>query len=221
MGEGVAEETEEGEEGEGEGDASAQATTAGGTNAGEINVNSFDELRLDEAVVMNAQEAWRIFINSAASREAAGEAIYAALFDAAPSLQSLFTTPRAIQAMKFMNGLNQFVNGLSDPPALKVAVETLGFGHLALDVTIPRVVIFRDAILDLFQVELGNKLTKEAYNGWRSLLNYVGGAIIYIKAFYADRIRLLGESWALCSGKDQVKDEAEEAEAAAETVAEE
>merc|ERR1712083_480000 len=70
------------------------------------------------------------------------------------------------------------------------------------DVTIPRVVIFRDAILDLFQVELGNKLTKEAYNGWRALLNYVGGAIIYIKAFYADRIRLLGESWALCSGKD-------------------
>ena len=44
-----------------------------------------------------------------------------------PSLQSLFTTPRAIQAMKFMNGLNQFVSGLSDPPALKVAVETLGF----------------------------------------------------------------------------------------------
>merc|ERR1712203_1325144 len=100
---------------------------------------------------------------------------------------------------------------------------TLGFGHLALDVTIPRVVIFRDAILDLFQVELGNKLTKEAYNGWRALLNYVGGAIVYIKAFYADRIRLLGESWALCSGKDQVKNEAEEgeaAEAAAEDTAE-
>merc|ERR1712228_522565 len=206
----------EGEEAEGEGDTSAQAAAAGGTNAGEINVNSFEELRLDEAVVMNAQEAWRTFINSAASREAAGEAIYAALFDAAPSLQSLFTTPRAIQAMKFMNGLNQFVTGLSDPPALKIAVETLGFGHLALDVTIPRVVIFRDAILDLFQVELGNKLTKEAYNGWRALLNYVGGAIIYIKAFYADRIRLLGESWALCSGKDQQNNEAEEEGAAAE-----
>merc|ERR1712187_1034909 len=202
----------EGEEAGDEGDASAQAATAaGGTSAGEINVNSFEELRLDESVVLNAQEAWRTFINSAASREAAGEAIYAALFDAAPSLQSLFTTPRAIQAMKFMNGLNQFVTGLSDPPALKVAVEALGFGHLALDVTIPRVVIFRDAILDLFQVELGNKLTKEAYNGWRALSNYVGGAIIYIKAFYADRIRLLGESWALCSGSEQKKEEVEDA----------
>merc|ERR1719343_238234 len=189
----------EGEEGEGEGDASAQAAAAGGTNAGEINVNSFEELRLDDAVVVGAQEAWRTFINSASSREAAGEAIYAALFDAAPSLQSLFTTPRAIQAMKFMNGLNGFIMALSDPPALKVLVETLGFGHLALDVTVPRVVIFRDAILDLFQVELGSRLTKEAYNGWRAMLNYVGGAIIFIKAFYADRIRLLGESWAMAN----------------------
>merc|ERR1711879_760738 len=195
---------------------STQATAAaGGTNAGEINVNSFDELRLDEAVVLNAQEAWRTFINSAASREAAGEAIYAALFDAAPSLQSLFTTPRAIQAMKFMNGLNGFITALSDPPALKVQVETLGFGHLALDVTIPRVVIFRDAILDLFQVELGSKLSTGAYTGWRAMLNYVGGAIIFIKAFYADRIRLLGESWALCSGKNQT----EEAGAAVEDAA--
>merc|ERR1712187_1067364 len=104
-------------------------------------------------------------------------------------------------AMKFMNGLNQFVTLLSDPAGLKVSVETLGFGHLALDVTVPRVVIFRDAILDLLQVEMGNKFSKEAYNGWRSMLNYVGGAIIFIKAFYADRIRLLGESWALANDK--------------------
>merc|ERR1712061_920458 len=113
-----------------------------------------------------------------------------------------------------MGGLNQFIMALSDPPALKVLVETLGFGHLALDVTVPRVVIFRDAILDLFQVELGSRLSKEAYTGWKAMLNYVGGAIILIKAFYADRIRLLGESWALCSRKDQQKNEAEEGEAA-------
>merc|ERR1719230_2206711 len=120
-----------------------------------------------------------------------------------------------------MNGLNQFIMGLSDPPALKMAVETLGFGHLALDVTAPRVVIFRDAILDLLQVELGSKLSTAAYNGWRAMLNYVGGAIIFIKAFYADRIRLLAESWALCSGKNQIDDAAAAEAAAAATEGEE
>ena len=29
----------------------------------------------------------------------------------------------------------------SDPPALKQGVENLGFGHLNLDVTIPRVIV--------------------------------------------------------------------------------
>jgi len=205
------------EETQEEGETEDVAATAKATAGADVNVNSFEELRLSAAVCDASQDAWRAFINMAASREAAGEAIYAALFDAAPSLQSLFTTPRAIQSMKFMNGLNQFIMGLSDPAGLKVAVETLGFGHLALDVTIPRVVIFRDAILDLLQVELGSKMTTEAYTGWRAMLNYVGGAIIYIKAFYADRIRLLGESWNLCSGRN-VKNAEDATEHAAEEV---
>jgi hypothetical protein len=50
-------------------------------------------------------DVWKIFIASSTSREAAGETMYAALFDAALSLQSLFVTPRAVQAMKLMNGL--------------------------------------------------------------------------------------------------------------------
>ena len=44
-------------------------------------------------------------------------------------------TPRAVQAMHFMNGLNHFVGILSDQPALKQGVETLGCSHLNLDVT--------------------------------------------------------------------------------------
>ena len=41
---------------------------------------------------------------------------------AAPSLQSLFVTPRAVQAMKFVNGIISFVTNLSDPSKLKVLV---------------------------------------------------------------------------------------------------
>merc|ERR1711933_338132 len=142
------------------------------------------------------QTTWNAFLRAAESREAAGEAIYAALFDSAPSLQSLFKTPRAVMAMRFMNGLNQIINGLNDPKALKVIVETLGFQHLDLEVTIPRVVIFRDAIVDLLGVEMGAAFTKKAREGFCTFLNYVGGAYIYIRFNYTDRIRILASSWA-------------------------
>jgi hemoglobin-like flavoprotein len=161
----------------------------------DINVNSFEELRLDDSVVQAANDVWRLFISTASSREAAGEAIYAPLFESAPSLQSLFVTPRAVQAMRFMNGLAAFCEAMVDPPKLKILVETLGFGHLHLDVTVPRVVIFRDAIVDLFIVELAERFNSKAREGWKKLLNYVGGAIIYVKANYADRIACLLKSW--------------------------
>merc|ERR1719345_535676 len=108
--------------------------------------------------------------------------------------------------MKFMNGIASFVTSLDDPAKLKILVETLGFGHLHLDVTVPRVVIFRDAILDIFAVELAEKFTSLARDAWTKLLNYVGGAIIFVKANYADRINTLLESWKIATdGKSNSK----------------
>merc|ERR1711988_1674314 len=105
--------------------------------------------------------------------------------------------------MRFMGGLNNFVFALDEPPKLKILVETLGFGHLHLDVTVPRVIIFRDAILDLFAVELAERFTSSAREGWKDLLNYVGGAIIFVKAHYAERINTLLSSWKIASdGED-------------------
>ena len=72
-----------------------------------------------------------------------------------------------------MNGLNMCVTALSDLPGLKAQVDTLGFGHLVLDVRVPKVVFFRDAIFNLSQVELGSKLSQEAYGGLRVLLIFV------------------------------------------------
>merc|ERR1719371_84247 len=170
-----------------------------------MNVEIFDELRLDEQSIAAAKDTWRMFINGAVSREAAGEVIYSALFESAPSLRTLFVTPRAVQAMKFMNGIASFVTNLDDPAKLKILVETLGFGHLHLDVTVPRVVIFRDAILDIFSVELAEKFSSTARDAWNRLLNYVGGAIIFVKANYADRINTLLESWKIATDGKQNK----------------
>merc|ERR1711879_594630 len=161
----------------------------------------FDELVLGHEIADEVLSVWNTFLRSAESREAAGEAIYAALFDSAPSLQSLFKTPRAVMAMRFMNGLNQIIMSLSDPKALKIIVETLGFQHLDLEVTIPRVVIFRDAIVDLLQVEMGGRFTKKAREGFCTFLNYVGGAYIYVRLKFTDRLKILASSWATANNK--------------------
>eukprot|EP00443_Scrippsiella_acuminata_P007134 CAMPEP_0115301990 /NCGR_PEP_ID=MMETSP0270-20121206/70149_1 /TAXON_ID=71861 /ORGANISM="Scrippsiella trochoidea, Strain CCMP3099" /LENGTH=112 /DNA_ID=CAMNT_0002719897 /DNA_START=49 /DNA_END=384 /DNA_ORIENTATION=- len=67
--------------------------TQGTYTAKVVNDQIFEELVLGPGIAEEVQNVWRTFISSAESREAAGEAIYAALFDAAPSLQSLFKTP--------------------------------------------------------------------------------------------------------------------------------
>ena len=55
-------------------------------------------------------------------------------------------------AMRFMNGLTSIVAAAHSAQQLKTQVENLGFQHLDLEVTVPRVGIFRDAIVDLFEL---------------------------------------------------------------------
>merc|ERR1719227_106472 len=105
-------------------------------------------------------------------------------------------------AMRFMNGLSQIVSNLGDPKALKTVVETLGFQHLDLDVTIPSVVIFRNAILDLFTLEMGAAFTKKAQEGFAIFFNYVGGAYIFIRMNFAQRLRILSTSWAITNKQE-------------------
>ncbi len=65
----------------------------------------------------------------------------------------------------------------------------------------PRVVIFRDAIVDLFDMELGARFTSKAKLGFIALLNYVGGAYIYIRREYAGRIKIINSSWRTANNK--------------------
>merc|ERR1711865_1218392 len=71
------------------------------------------------------------------------------------------------------------------------------------EVTVPRVVIFRDAIVDLLQVEMGARFTKKARDGFATFLNYVGGAYIYVRIKFTDRIKILGSSWATANNKKE------------------
>lgn len=159
----------------------------------------FGEMRLPEHVVTELQTAWNTFLAQQPSRDSAGDAIYSAIFDAAPELQYLFKTARSVMAMKFVNALNMLVADLPRPTVLKANTETLSFQHLDIDVTTPRAGVFRDAICELLQQELGANLTTLALSGLQALLNYTAGAMIYVRREYSDRINILRASWIAAS----------------------
>lgn len=167
-----------------------------------VNTESLVELQLDEIKANAIQTTWAAFINNNDSKEAAGESLYAALFDSAPSLQSLFVTPRAVQALRFMQGISIFVANAHSGANLKAAVETLGFGHLNIDVTVPRVIIFRDAIIELLETESADAWSNTAKDAWGVMLSYIGGALIFIRANYAERIKTLESSWHEANNRD-------------------
>mmetsp|Transcript_92718 Transcript_92718/g.202975 ORF Transcript_92718/g.202975 Transcript_92718/m.202975 type:complete len:1080 (+) Transcript_92718:95-3334(+) len=168
---------------------------AGIHTAHEVNSTVFEELHLPDDAVHQAQEAWKFLVEAVGSREATGEAIYAALFDAAPSIQPLFKTPRAVMALRFMTGINQIIADLGSPTALKVVVETLGFQHLDLEVTEARTAIFREAILELVKTELTGRCSPLARESLAIVLNYVGGSFIYIRAKFAEKLKVIQASW--------------------------
>mmetsp|Transcript_82208 Transcript_82208/g.148339 ORF Transcript_82208/g.148339 Transcript_82208/m.148339 type:complete len:1174 (-) Transcript_82208:157-3678(-) len=176
----------------------------------EVQDKTLEEIRLPEDTVAEVQGTWTTYLNSASSRDAAGEAIYGAIYDSAPSLQSLFKTPRAVMAMRIMGGINNIVNAMHTPAALKTIVESLGFQHLDLDVTVPRVIIFRDAIVDLLGMELEARFTSRAKSGWQSILNYTGGAYIYVRREYAGRLKIIASSWATANKKAKEFEDAQE-----------
>lgn len=167
----------------------------------DINTQSLDEFKISPEGAKAAIDAWNEFINKNESKEAAGELLYTALFDSAPTFQAMFVTPKVVQAMKLMNSVHDLITNLEKPASLSAKAETLGFQHLDLDVTPPRIMMFRNAILDMLDVELAGKFTPEARNTITKLLNYIGGALIFVKTHYSERLKLLLDSWAYANDK--------------------
>eukprot|EP00931_Biecheleriopsis_adriatica_P123584 TRINITY_DN9863_c1_g1_i1.p1 TRINITY_DN9863_c1_g1~~TRINITY_DN9863_c1_g1_i1.p1 ORF type:complete len:1235 (+),score=276.02 TRINITY_DN9863_c1_g1_i1:91-3705(+) len=188
--------------------------SSGAASGAEVNTASLEDMIMPAKQAEETKSVWQSFLNSYPTRELAGEAIYAALFDSAPSLQSLFKTPRAVMSLRFMMGINSIIMALGDGKQVKGLIEALGFQHLDLEVTVPRVAIFRDAICDLMSAEMGSKLTSLAADGLIKTLNYSGGGYIYIREKFSERLKILSSSWRTASGEE--KDELELAAAAAE-----
>ncbi|CAE7894020.1 unnamed protein product, partial [Symbiodinium microadriaticum] len=62
--------------------------------------------------------------------------------------------------------------------------------------------------------ELGTRFSEKARLGLTAILNYVGGAYIYIRREYASRIRLIQRSWSIATKKVSAEEEAKAAQAA-------
>merc|ERR1719183_690644 len=105
--------------------------------------DSFDELLFDAQSVDEIQQSWKMLVGMFPNSGACADALYTAIFDAAPSLQDLFTTPKAVQAMRFADALNGYIVNIADPPALKTLVEAVAFAHMDKEVTRPRAVIIK------------------------------------------------------------------------------
>lgn len=183
----------------------------------EVITDTFEELRLPPEQIAKVQGGFAQLVQNAGSPEAAGEAVYSTLFEAAPSLQSLWTTPRAVQGMKFANSLALLISKLSYPEEFKNLVDTLGFQHLTTEVTVPRIEVFRDALLELFAADLGDLFTMDVRIALCRMFNYIGGAFIYIRNNYSSRLKLISQCWTLAnSQRNEMDEEPEETQESSE-----
>eukprot|EP00438_Fugacium_kawagutii_P025444 Skav204289 [mRNA] locus=scaffold409:396505:399789:- [translate_table: standard] len=95
---------------------------------------TFDKIQMPPDVLQEIGETLQAFIaTQSGSRESAGDAIFTAIFEAGPSLQTLFKSPRPVMALKFCTALVSLINAAPKPGALKTAVETIGFQHLDVE----------------------------------------------------------------------------------------
>eukprot|EP00438_Fugacium_kawagutii_P021594 Skav212178 [mRNA] locus=scaffold754:392548:402202:+ [translate_table: standard] len=160
----------------------------------DLDVSKFEKVQFPKDIVKAVQALWGSWTSEIGSKEASGEAFYTALFDAAPSLQLMFKSPKA--AMRFMEGLTALVNSMGNSTALFKEVEALGFRHLDIEVTSIRATFFREALMDTIDDQVSAEdVPLLARAGLHALLNYAGSAFCYIRREYAGRINTILRSW--------------------------
>lgn len=160
----------------------------------QLNDQEFNELHLSSDHIHAMRSSWSLLLR-AHSADGVGDAIYAALVEAMPSLREMFKTPRAVMSSRMLRSFNDLVAKSDNPAALKVSVEMLAFHHLQIDVTAPRVWLFRDALVEMMQSEIGDSFQSAHKEAWCLLLSYIGGAFIFIRRQFAGRLQILLSSW--------------------------
>ncbi|CAE7292437.1 unnamed protein product [Symbiodinium sp. CCMP2456] len=152
---------------------------------------------LDIAKVL--KKAWADFIGTLGF-ESAADVIYSACFDAAPTLQGLFKTPRSFMSLRLMQGITNIINLSENPPAMKAAVETLGSRHFDRDPQAVRVTVLQEAMVSAVQEVF--PLSPKGRLALVAVLNYIGGGNCYITREYYGRIKIISNSWKIANNKE-------------------
>lgn len=160
-----------------------------------VNVNSIDELRLDDVSIQEAKQAWSAWLAGHTSAEDGGEAILQAFFEEAPGMQGLFEIPMAAQGGKLVQALTELVTCMGVKDSLRRYLNVLGYMHMSINIPAPAVLIFRNAVVSSMRKDLGSSLNSKASDAIGRLVVYTGGVLIYIKTACEKRSTLLMSSW--------------------------
>lgn len=174
---------------------------------------SFDKVEFPADTVAAVQQTWQAFLAHAGSQEAAGEVLFNAWWEAAPSLHSAFVSPQKVLHLRLFLGFNAVIASLGNPLTLKIEVEQIAFRHLNRPVKPAFVDIFREALLEMFEAELtAAHFTARARVGWQALLNYLGGAFCYVSREYSGRVKIILRSWRTANNVAEEKEKDPDAE---------
>ena len=90
-------------------------------------------------LVEAAQQTWSDFLAVYPSKIAAGEGIFSAIFDAAPSLQAMFKSPKATTAERFVKGFGEVIKNAGSKSKMMNSIQIMGFRHLEFDINVQKV----------------------------------------------------------------------------------
>ncbi|PYE86176.1 globin domain-containing protein [Pseudoroseicyclus aestuarii] len=111
-------------------------------------------------------------------REEAGVRFYEILFARDPSLQSMFRGDMVSQADKLIGTLAPVVDGLHDLRGILPVAERLAVQHVAYGVKAEHYDLVGEALLDMFEGQLGPAFCVTTRASWRRAYTVIAGAMV-------------------------------------------
>lgn len=162
----------------------------------EVNVEVLEKLSLAPDLIEEAQKVWDTWLGLYSSKHAAGEAFLTAVFDANPSIQAFFKSPKAMIGERLIGSLDSIIRHAGSRGRLLSLVQMLAFRHMDVEVNAQKFSNFRDAFLDLLEFDMDRTmLTPEGRYGLAVLMNYIGGALMVCRRDWQARVALIHSTW--------------------------